>query len=246
MQYPRGVLTDFSAQPMRIQYAKTKSDAVARLDGTYQPRQKRASEEKRPEKKRKAEEKPSEKRPEKRKAEEKAAAAAAAAVAAPVAPVPTPTVPAQVLCRSIRLVYLCAFSCGRDYFVELTRVSAATPAAAEQDPVRGEPAAGSDAADAADALPAVPRLQGGPHGPGQARHRLRRIRDRARVQRRDALPAALQDHPRAPHAHLLRPPLIKRALFLPLPARSTRPVVPPAILLSYFTSTDAGPHQPLV
>mmetsp|Transcript_26908 Transcript_26908/g.30004 ORF Transcript_26908/g.30004 Transcript_26908/m.30004 type:complete len:231 (+) Transcript_26908:141-833(+) len=44
---------DFYEKPMRIAYSKTKSDAIARLDGTYVPREKRKKEQ---ENKRKAEE----------------------------------------------------------------------------------------------------------------------------------------------------------------------------------------------
>ncbi|XP_010256991.1 PREDICTED: U2 small nuclear ribonucleoprotein B'' [Nelumbo nucifera] len=45
----------FYDKPMRIQYAKTKSDCVAKADGTYIPREKKKKQEEKAERKRKAE-----------------------------------------------------------------------------------------------------------------------------------------------------------------------------------------------
>ena len=46
------------------------------------------------------------------------------------------------------------------------------------DPVPDEPAGGDERDDAVDAVQPVPGLQGGPPRPRQARHRLRRVRER--------------------------------------------------------------------
>ncbi|MQL69136.1 hypothetical protein Taro_001388 [Colocasia esculenta] len=46
----------FYDKPMRIQYAKTKSDCIAKEEGTYTPREKRKKQEEKAEKKRRAEE----------------------------------------------------------------------------------------------------------------------------------------------------------------------------------------------
>ncbi|KAK1286378.1 U2 small nuclear ribonucleoprotein B'' 2 [Acorus calamus] len=48
----------FYDKPMRIQYAKSKSDCVAKVDGTYVPREKKKRQEEKAEKKRKAEDTP--------------------------------------------------------------------------------------------------------------------------------------------------------------------------------------------
>ncbi|KAJ4979096.1 hypothetical protein NE237_009876 [Protea cynaroides] len=45
----------FYEKPMRIQYAKTKSDCIAKADGTYVPREKKKKQEEKAERKRKAE-----------------------------------------------------------------------------------------------------------------------------------------------------------------------------------------------
>ncbi|ERM95586.1 U2 small nuclear ribonucleoprotein B'' [Amborella trichopoda] len=45
----------FYDKPMRIQYAKTKSDCIAKADGTYVPREKKKKQEEKAEKRRKAE-----------------------------------------------------------------------------------------------------------------------------------------------------------------------------------------------
>ncbi|XP_043724145.1 U2 small nuclear ribonucleoprotein B''-like [Telopea speciosissima] len=45
----------FYDKPMRIQYAKTKSDCIAKADGTYVPREKKKKQEEKAERKRKAE-----------------------------------------------------------------------------------------------------------------------------------------------------------------------------------------------
>ncbi|KAF5187582.1 U2 small nuclear ribonucleoprotein B'' [Thalictrum thalictroides] len=46
----------FYDKPMRIQYAKTKSDCIAKADGTFKPREKKKRQEEKAERKRKAEE----------------------------------------------------------------------------------------------------------------------------------------------------------------------------------------------
>ncbi|KAK1265573.1 U2 small nuclear ribonucleoprotein B'' 2 [Acorus gramineus] len=48
----------FYDKPMRIQYAKSKSDCVAKVDGTYVPREKKKRQEEKAERKRKAEDTP--------------------------------------------------------------------------------------------------------------------------------------------------------------------------------------------
>ncbi|XP_020608892.1 U1 small nuclear ribonucleoprotein A-like [Orbicella faveolata] len=81
----------FYDKPMRIQYAKSKSDAVAKKEGTYVQR------EKKPKEKRKA---PEQAKPAKRQAAaQPVPATVAQPVAAPIAPnvIPTPVQPAVVL-----------------------------------------------------------------------------------------------------------------------------------------------------
>ena len=69
---------------------------------------------------------------------------------------------------------------------------------------------GDDGADVVDALPAVPRVQGGAHGGGETRDRVRGVRDGDAGERRALGAAGVQDQPHAQHDAVLRQKVTRR------------------------------------
>ena len=246
----------FYEKPMRITYAKSKSDATAKLEGTYDP----ATRDPEVRAKRKAESQRAEREARAKKEEAGEGAGPGKAIPTDPAAPPNEILFVQGLPGTHEASLLVAewlgfatkprarvFSSSDSTLhipIKLSEQRVTTKHLRIEDDPRRVPRSsrrvsfrdsratltllvrilfssrrGDDGADVVDALPAVPRVQGGAHGGGETRDRVRGVRDGDAGERRALGAAGVQDQPHAQHDALVRQKVSRRARRIAAPRR---------------------------